>query len=68
VVLAVALRVAHGLALRGSPWFEHLVVDPEYYGAWAHQIAAGDWLGTRQLSARKVSTASGVSRVGRSRS
>ena len=47
VALAVALRVAHVLALRGSPWFEHLVVDPEYYDAWARQIAAGDWLGAR---------------------
>ena len=30
-----------------SPWFDHLVVDPEYYDAWARQIAAGDWLGDR---------------------
>ena len=35
------------LALRGSPWFDHLVVDPEYYDAWAQRIAAGDWLGDR---------------------
>ncbi|HLY38877.1 MAG TPA: GlcNAc transferase, partial [Candidatus Binatia bacterium] len=35
------------LALRGSPWFDHLVVDPEYYDAWARRIAAGDWLGER---------------------
>jgi 4-amino-4-deoxy-L-arabinose transferase-like glycosyltransferase len=47
VVLGTALRVAHVLALRDSPWFAHLVVDPEYYDAWARQIAAGDWLGDR---------------------
>jgi 4-amino-4-deoxy-L-arabinose transferase-like glycosyltransferase len=47
VVLATVLRVAHVLALRDSPWFAHLVVDPEYYDAWARQIAAGDWLGAR---------------------
>jgi 4-amino-4-deoxy-L-arabinose transferase-like glycosyltransferase len=35
------------LALRGSPWFDHLVVDPEYYDAWARRIATGDWLGER---------------------
>src|SRR5262245_15091715 len=47
VVLGTALRVAHVLALRDSPFFAHLVVDPEYYDAWARQIAAGDWLGDR---------------------
>src|SRR3990172_4280204 len=47
VVLGTALRVAHVLALRDSPFFAHLVVDPEYYDAWAQQIAAGDWLGDR---------------------
>ena len=47
VVLGAALRVAHVLALRDSPFFAHLVVDPEYYDAWARQIAAGDWLGDR---------------------
>ncbi len=47
VVVAVALRLAHVLALRATPWFDHLVVDPEYYDAWAQRIAAGDWLGDR---------------------
>ncbi len=47
VGLAVGLRVAHVLALRSTPWFLHLVVDPEFYDAWAQRIAAGDWLGER---------------------
>jgi 4-amino-4-deoxy-L-arabinose transferase-like glycosyltransferase len=47
VALGAVLRVAHVLALRDSPFFTHLVVDPEYYDAWAQRIAAGDWLGDR---------------------
>ncbi|TMA51455.1 MAG: hypothetical protein E6J75_18480 [Deltaproteobacteria bacterium] len=47
VALATTLRVAHVLALRATPWFDHLVVDPEYYDEWARRIAAGDWLGDR---------------------
>jgi len=39
--------VAHVVALRGTPWFEHLVVDPAYYDTWAQRIAGGDWLGDR---------------------
>src|SRR5262249_22213501 len=45
--VAVLLRVAHLLALRATPWFDHLVVDPEYYDEWARRLAAGDWLGER---------------------
>jgi 4-amino-4-deoxy-L-arabinose transferase-like glycosyltransferase len=47
LVVAAALRVAHVLALRSTPWFEHLVVDAGFYDAWAVRIAAGEWLGTR---------------------
>jgi 4-amino-4-deoxy-L-arabinose transferase-like glycosyltransferase len=47
VALGVALRVAHVLALRQTPFFDHLVVDPQFYDAWAQRIAAGDWLGDR---------------------
>src|SRR2546425_4303657 len=47
VALATMLRVAHVLSLRATPWFDHLVVDPEYYDEWARRIAAGDWLGDR---------------------
>lgn len=47
VAVGAALRIAHVLALRDTPWFDHLVVDPEFYDAWARRIAAGDWLGDR---------------------
>jgi 4-amino-4-deoxy-L-arabinose transferase-like glycosyltransferase len=47
VGIATALRVAHVLALRETPWFDHLVVDPEYYDAWARRLAAGEWMGER---------------------
>src|SRR5437879_7043604 len=47
VALATMLRVDHVLLLRATPWFDHLVVDPDYYAEWARRIAAGDWLGDR---------------------
>jgi len=47
VAVAAFLRVAYVLSLQPSPWFEHLAVDPEYYDAWARQIAAGTWIGER---------------------
>lgn len=46
VALGTALRVGYVWSLRDTPWFGHLVVDPEYYDAWAQRIAAGDWLGS----------------------
>lgn len=45
LLLAAGLRIAYLVQLRATPWFDHLVVDPEYYDAWARRIAAGDWLG-----------------------
>src|ERR1700690_1044594 len=47
VALAVVVRLAHVWSLRDTPWFAYLVVDPEYYDAWAREIAAGNWLGNR---------------------
>src|SRR3989449_2006764 len=47
VALATMLPRAHVLALRATPWFDHLVVDPEYYDEWARRLAAGDWMGDR---------------------
>lgn len=47
VAVGAFLRVAYVLSLRPSPWFDHLAVDPEYYDAWARQIAAGSWIGER---------------------
>lgn len=46
LVLAAVVRLAYVAELRATPWFDRLVVDPEYYDAWAQRIAAGDWLGT----------------------
>ncbi len=45
VALALALRIAHVLALRHTLWFDHLVVDPQFYDEWAQRIAGGEWLG-----------------------
>jgi 4-amino-4-deoxy-L-arabinose transferase-like glycosyltransferase len=47
VLIAVALRIAHVTALRRTPWFSHLVVDPQFYDAWAQRVAGGDWLPDR---------------------
>lgn len=46
LLLATVLRLGYLHELGATPWFDHLVVDPEYYDAWARRIAAGDWLGT----------------------
>jgi hypothetical protein len=40
LALAAGLRVAHVLALRGTVWFDHLVVDPAFYDAWARLTPA----------------------------
>lgn len=45
LVLAAALRVAHVFALRRLPLFDRLLLDSEFYDAWARGIAAGDWMG-----------------------
>lgn len=47
LVLAFAVRLAHWIAVRGLPFVAQLVVDSKEYDAWARQIAAGDWLGSR---------------------
>jgi tetratricopeptide (TPR) repeat protein len=46
VMLALLVRCAYIAELRATPWFDRLVVDPEYYDSWAQRIAAGDWLGS----------------------
>jgi len=47
VAIDVALRLAHLHALAATPWWTHLVVDPQYYDEWAQRLAAGDWMGDR---------------------
>lgn len=44
--LAAAVRLAHIDALRATPWFANLTVDPAHYDAWARRLAAGEWLGS----------------------
>jgi tetratricopeptide (TPR) repeat protein/4-amino-4-deoxy-L-arabinose transferase-like glycosyltransferase len=46
LALALALRLAHLVALEHSPFGEALVLDARYYDAWAKQIAAGTWVAT----------------------
>ncbi|MCC6847408.1 MAG: hypothetical protein IT294_02815 [Deltaproteobacteria bacterium] len=43
--LAAAVRLGYLADLHATLWWRRLVVDPEYYDAWAQKIAAGDWLG-----------------------
>jgi 4-amino-4-deoxy-L-arabinose transferase-like glycosyltransferase len=47
LALAFSVRFAHWMAVRGEPFVAQLVVDSKEYDAWAQQIAAGDWLGSR---------------------
>jgi len=43
--LALAVRAAYLLELRGSLLFELLLGDARRYDQWAREIAAGDWMG-----------------------
>ncbi len=47
MLLATGVRLAYLAELRATPWWQQLVVDPQFYDEWAGRIAAGDWLGTR---------------------
>jgi len=41
---AAALRLWHLLALRSLPIFDRLILDSEFYDAWAQRLASGKWL------------------------
>jgi 4-amino-4-deoxy-L-arabinose transferase-like glycosyltransferase len=45
--IAAVLRVAHVLALRRLPLFDHLMIDSELYDQWARRIEAGHWMPER---------------------
>jgi Tfp pilus assembly protein PilF/4-amino-4-deoxy-L-arabinose transferase-like glycosyltransferase len=45
-LLALAVRLAHVWAIRGTPLFDHLIGDGRAYDAWAQRIAGGNWLGS----------------------
>ena len=47
VGVAVLLRLAQVASLRHTLWFDELVVDPQFYDAWAQRLAAGEWFGDR---------------------
>lgn len=45
LLLAAALRSAHLVAFRGTPFFGTLTLDARYYDLWAQRIAGGEWIG-----------------------
>lgn len=45
LLLALAVRLAHLFFSRNSPFFEPLILDPQYYHEWAIRIVGGDWKG-----------------------
>lgn len=45
IIIGIALRAAHVMWLRDSPFFSSLMLDARAYDEWAQQIAAGDWIG-----------------------
>src|SRR5689334_12163734 len=49
LLVALALRVGHLLALQSTLWFEQLDLDPLYFDEWGQRIAAGDWIGNRMF-------------------
>lgn len=44
-LLAMGIRLLYLRDYAGSPFFEFLHLDPQYYHAWGTRIAAGEWLG-----------------------
>jgi len=44
---ALVLRMIHLATIRGSPFFNHLYIDPGFYDEWALRIAAGSLLSER---------------------
>src|SRR5690349_10881095 len=48
-ILGVALlvRLAHWVAVRGEPFFAQLAMDSQEYDRWAQAIAGGNWLGSQ---------------------
>jgi tetratricopeptide (TPR) repeat protein len=46
LLLALILRMAHWLDVRGDPFFAQLIMDSEEYDRWAREIVDGNWLGS----------------------
>ena len=49
LLLAVAVRVAHLLWFRATPFFTTLTLDARYYDLWAQRIAGGEWVGKQSF-------------------
>ena len=46
LTLALAVRLAHLLAVHDAPFVADLVMDSQEYDRWAREIVAGDWIGS----------------------
>jgi len=46
LVVALALRLAHFIAVHDQPFFAQLAEDSQEYDRWAKEIASGHWLGS----------------------
>jgi len=46
-VVALVIRLIHLATIRGSPFFNHLYIDPGFYDEWGLRIAAGQLLSER---------------------
>ena len=45
--VALVIRLIHLVTIRGSPFFNHLYIDPGFYDEWGLRIAAGHLLSER---------------------
>jgi tetratricopeptide (TPR) repeat protein len=46
LAVALAVRLAHFLAVHDQPFFAQLVMDSQEYDRWAQDIAKGHWIGS----------------------
>jgi 4-amino-4-deoxy-L-arabinose transferase-like glycosyltransferase len=47
LAVALALRLAHFLAVHDQPFFAQLAMDGQEYDRWAQDIASGQWIGSQ---------------------
>ncbi len=45
LALGLLIKVSYLFSSRNSPYFEPVILDPEYYHNWALRILRGDWVG-----------------------
>jgi len=46
LAVALALRLAHFVAVHDQPFFAQLAMDSQEYDRWAKEIASGQWIGS----------------------